>query len=197
MPLSTPTTTTETQPWLNDATVSARTPLRPPLYSTFANNYATSEHALRSYANLLVGGSGRDAGDLLQDAALRMYTKYEQFEPGTNFVAWGSRIMYHIHVSFHRKESRRHRLLDAAPAGTPWLQQAAAPVDADVALDRNRALELCARLSPKLREAFELRYRDYSYGEIAELLDIPISTAKSRVFLARQSLREYLADYYR
>ena len=163
----------------------------------FAVLYAGAEQRLRDYAHYVTRGSEQDGDDLLQDAALRMYTKYEQFAPGTNFLGWANRIIHNLRIGFHRRRTRRHRLREDTPPGVTWISPEDSIGEADAALDRQRALALCARLSPLLREAFELRYRDYSYAEIAERLGVPVATAKSRVFHARRRLRAYLADYYR
>ena len=52
------------------------------------------------------------------------------------------------------------------------------------------------RLPDKYREAFVLhRFHDCTYQEIAEKLNLPLGTVKSRIFFTRQKLQEELKDF--
>ena len=155
----------------------------------FALLYRGVVDKLRAYARHLAPNA--DGDDLLQEAAIRMYRKYEQFEPGTNFEAWGRRVLYHVYCSQYRKRGRARRLRAAAPSSATWLNPG--DVDPDAGQHHDHALveELFERLTPCLSSAFELRYRGLAYHEIAEQLDLPVGTVKSRVFHARRQLRTW------
>ena len=161
----------------------------------FAALYREGEAPLRAYAHQLEA-CRRDGEDLHQEATLRMYRKYGLFEPGTDFVAWGRRIVYTVFCGRYRKRKRAVRLRAEAPPSATWLSPDRTTADVDERHDRRLVEALFARLSPCLAGAFELRYRGWTYPEIAAELDVPVGTAKSRVFHARKLLRRWYAGLY-
>jgi RNA polymerase sigma-70 factor (ECF subfamily) len=58
--------------------------------------------------------------------------------------------------------------------------------------DINRKI---ASLNEEYRTPFEMHFAGYKYKEIADKLDIPIGTVKSRIFIARKRLMDQLPDY--
>lgn len=157
--------------------------------------YRRAEARLRAYANQLES-CHRDGEDLYQEAALRMYRKYAQFEPGTDFVAWGRRVVYTVFCAKYRKRKRAERLRAQAPRSATWLSPSASGGNIEERYDRHLVEALFARLSPCLAGAFELRYRGWTYPEIAAELDVPVGTVKSRVWHARKLLREWYNELY-
>lgn len=145
------------------------------------------------------------AEDVVQEAAIVALGKLEQFEPGTNFRAWMSRITRNIALNAARKRVRRpEAALDPSAieyaatdrsAGAPGhggLGERLAP-DAyafdDAVLGALRLVGDTARACLLLRTIEGL-----AYGEISELLDIPEGTAMSHVHRARKAMREYLVQ---
>lgn len=123
-----------------------------------------SEHE-RKFSMYVIGlvGSPQDAQDILQEGKLVMWRNFDAFKPGTNFVAWGRKILFHKILSYRRQSKRfaysllneeTLRLLDAEiPASAVAREKRWA--------DRERALEDCvAGLKNDHRKILELRYRD-------------------------------------
>ena len=147
------------------------------------------------------------ADDVLQDALLAAFHRFDQFEPGTNFKAWIFRFLANTLLNENRKYRKEPDTVDAAEVGD------AAPAAADSAYesvladaDREGFLEQLSDplkralegLSEAERTVFLLRIvEDFSYKEISELLDIPPGTAMSHLHRGRAKLRERLADYAR
>lgn len=147
-----------------------------------------------------------EAADLTQEAFVKAYLFFHQFRPGTNFRAWMLRILANTHISRYRQRSRR-------PATTPWdevtdssgretqLAAETAPGPEEIVIARFTDEEIDAALA-QLPEEFRIvaimaDIYEMPYKEIAETLDIPIGTVRSRLFRARRLLRRYLSGYVR
>ncbi|GIK38721.1 MAG: RNA polymerase sigma factor [Chloroflexota bacterium] len=138
-----------------------------------------------------------DAEEAAQDALTYALTHINQYDAQrARFSTW----LHTITVSRCRNRRRRHFLpslslfvwfqrggdtADPAPGPEPAAMQAATQDEVWIAIQR---------LSPPLREAILLRHwSDHTYQEIAAILDCPLRTAQSRVRLAYQQLRGFLA----
>ena len=157
-------------------------------------------------AALRLTGNYADAEDLAQEAFLKAYTAFDQFQLGTNFRAWLLRILTNTHINRYRRTKRSPEtiawedftLLGERPSGdeqhTPLRpeQEVLATVPDDVV---GPALH---DLPDEFREAVILSdIHELSYKEIAHALNIPLGTVRSRIFRGRKLLRESLADYAR
>lgn len=137
------------------------------------------------------------AEDVVQEAALVAWQKYDEFDPQTDFAAWTSQITRNI-ARRRRDHERRRQGTDieqvmftmAAPPGAANPSAAAMPGSGllDLGLDDQMTAAL-GSLGEMPRTCFLLRVvLDYSYKEIAECLDIPAGTAMSHVHRTRQHL---------
>jgi RNA polymerase sigma-70 factor (ECF subfamily) len=139
-----------------------------------------------------------DAEDLVQDTYLRAFRFRRQFEPGTNLKAWLYTILHNTWRNSRRQAGRSPIDVDseaverAAPPTheqqTPETALLRATLDADLqaALDE---------LPPVFREAVWLRDVDeFSYAEIARMLEIPIGTVMSRISRGRRLLHDRLTQ---
>jgi len=133
-------------------------------------------------------GNADDARDATQNAFIRAYERLDTFDPSRRFFSWIYRITVNESLNLRRAQ-RPHEPLPATLETS------------DGTLDRLEARELSERvqaalmtLSPEHREVVVMRhFADLSYDEIAETLDIPSKTVKSRLFSARQRLAPLLA----
>src|SRR3954467_2378553 len=125
------------------------------------------------------------ADDVLVDAFWRAYRGRARFDPTRSFGAWMRRIATNAALDELRsvRQRRWRRADDTLPA-----RRAADP-------DLNDAIDLAfRRLPPDLRAIAALALiEEEPYANIADALDIPIGTVKSRVFRATRFLREELA----
>lgn len=132
--------------------------------------------------------NAHDAEDLVQETLLRAYRAFDGFTPGTNIRAWLFTILHRARTDAFRKAGRSLRTVELEGEGPPVPppQDALASGGEDLA----RALE---SLPEVFRSAVMLRdVEDFSYEEIARILDVPIGTVMSRIHRGRAQLRTLL-----
>jgi RNA polymerase sigma-70 factor (ECF subfamily) len=145
----------------------------------------------------------KDAEDLVQDALLRAYRFFDTFQAGTNCKAWLFRILTNVFCNRYREREREHEVLheaEASPANVEQFLAGAGAADAETALlgqmvsaDVERAL---AALPSDFRMAVILAdLEDFSYKEIAEIMECPAGTVMSRLYRGRKILQQLLYGY--
>ena len=146
----------------------------------------------------------RDAEDLVQDAMLRAYRFFDTFEAGTNCKAWLFRILTNAFCNRYREREREHEILAEAESsdvnverfvggGTDGRDGEGALLGKMVSADVERAL---AQVPQDFRMAVILAdLEDFSYKEIAEIMDCPAGTVMSRLYRGRKILQGLLHDY--
>jgi len=134
-----------------------------------------------------------DAEDVAQEALLRAYHKFEQLEDVTRFRAWLVRITFRLALDRWRSARRRER------RETEWSlpEQRPAPPSAEEISVTNEFQARLERALEELPEKFRMvlllaAIQGYSLEEVAGMLEIPMGTVKSRLFLARKQLAEKL-----
>jgi RNA polymerase sigma-70 factor (ECF subfamily) len=143
-----------------------------------------------------------DAEDLVQEALLRAYRFFDSFEPGTNCKAWLFRILHNVFCNRYREREREQEILGEAESSDANLAQfvSAGADDTETALlgrmvsaDVERAL---AAVPTEFRMAVILAdLEDFSYKEIAEIMECPAGTVMSRLYRGRRILQKLLYDY--
>jgi RNA polymerase sigma-70 factor, ECF subfamily len=129
---------------------------------------------------------GSAADDVLVEAFWRAFRGRARFDPSRSFGAWMRRIATNAALD-HLRASRVHAGWRTADDTMP----AAAPPDRAVAESIAIAFR---RLPPKLQIVATLALvEEQPYADIADALDLPVGTIKSRVFRATRLLREELA----
>jgi len=143
-----------------------------------------------------------DAEDLVQETYLKAFRAADRFEPGTNLRAWLFTILHNTAKNRFRDRARDTVAIDSAVVD----RAADAPAPASLArgADTPETLLLRDTLAPDLqsaidwlpaafREAVWLRdVEEFSYAEIAAMLDVPIGTVMSRISRGRHLLFERL-----
>ncbi len=152
-------------------------------------------------AALRLARNPADAEDLLQETVLRAFRFFHQFTEGTNCRAWLLTILYNNFRNSYRRGTRE--------------QPAASSEEFDRELELRSALADQSRINPEdllsgrmighrievalsalsaeFREALLLvDVQDLSYQEVADLLEVPLGTIKSRVSRGRALMREAL-----
>ncbi|MGH3449449.1 MAG: sigma-70 family RNA polymerase sigma factor [Haloechinothrix sp.] len=148
----------------------------------------------------LVGmlGSADDAHDAAQDAFVHAFSRLETFRGQSAFYSWLFRIAVNAAVSRKRKSRRSAASLDAARE-----QSGLEPIDGHPASEPSYAMEVSenqrlvrralAELSDEFRTVLVLKeLEDLKYEEIAEIMDCPVGTVRSRIHRARAELRKTL-----
>jgi RNA polymerase sigma-70 factor (ECF subfamily) len=134
--------------------------------------------------------NAQDAEDLVQETFLRAYRAFDGFTPGSNIRAWLYTILHRVRTDAFRRSRRSPRTVEMTGEGpsVPPPQDALAQGGEDLA----RAL---TALPDVFRSAVVLRdVEDFSYQEIARILDVPIGTVMSRIHRGRALLREALGE---
>ena len=152
-----------------------------------AYNLLVSRWEKRIYNYLLrLVGNREDAMDLNQDVFLKAYQNLKRLEDPARFGPWLFRIAHNEAYSLLRKPRTES---EAQERAEPSSGARMLPLETSMAVER--ALSL---LTEEQREAVMLKvYQGFKFEEIAEVLDTPVSTIKSRVYTAMELLKESLA----
>lgn len=148
-------------------------------------------HARSLYGTALrLTRNPQDAEDLLQETLLRAYRGFASYRPGTNVRAWLFTILHRVRTDMLRKRGRSPQtteLTDDGPAVNPEHEARLTAGSEDV----QRAL---AGVPEVFRSALVLRdVEEFSYEEIAGILEVPVGTVMSRIHRGRAHLRRLLA----
>ena len=138
-------------------------------------------------------GNAAAAEDTFQETFLRVYQKRLSYRPGSPFRPWVYRICLNLCRDLCRSRQRRPQSELSQELRDPQL----GPQEkAEQSLLAARVAEAVAELPEKQREVFLLSfYQQLSQAEVAEILEIPIGTVKSRLFHASRTLADKLRDY--
>lgn len=138
-----------------------------------------------------------DSKDLFQETAFRALTNEDKFRQGTNLKAWLFTIMRNIFINNYRKKVKANTILDSTDnlhylnAGSKAVGNAA---ESDITMEELR--KMVDALDDSIRVPFMMHYYGYKYQEIAEQLELPLGTVKSRIFFARKELKDQIAVKY-
>ncbi|MEM8524235.1 MAG: RNA polymerase sigma factor [Bacteroidota bacterium] len=138
-----------------------------------------------------------DAKDLYQETAFRAMTNREKFRPGTNFKAWLFTIMKNIFINNYRKKVKANTIMDSTDnmyyinSGKNSIRNEG---ESNIMMkELNKMIE---GLDDSIRIPFLMHYRGYKYQEIADHLELPLGTVKSRIFFARKELKMLIDRRY-
>ena len=156
---------------------------------------------------LRLAGTPDGAEDLVQDTYFRAYRAWDQYTPGTRCKSWLFTICRNV---FLRQRERRQRhdeiLLESAHDDASTLSREApvfaASKDSDPEGDffksivDDEILSAIEELPDEYRMAVVLSdLEDLTYNEIAEVMEVPVGTVKSRLFRGRRQLQKRLHGY--
>jgi RNA polymerase sigma-70 factor, ECF subfamily len=151
---------------------------------------------LNSFAYNLTKNA-EDAKDLYQETAFRALSNREKFQPGTNFKAWMFTIMKNIFINNYRKRVKANTVLDNTD-NQFYLNSAthASPNSAEGDITLKELNTMVEKLDDSVRRPFLMHFDGFKYQEIADELDLPLGTVKSRIFFARKELKEQILSQY-
>ncbi len=163
-------------------------------------------NALYNYA-LSINRSSQDAEDLVQDTFLRAYRFFHQYTPGTNCKAWLFTILrnlYNTRYKNYKKSPGKVHYEDLEEIYDFIVENNLGSTidDPEHQLFDNILPDEMVKAINDLPEEFRSTLlladvEDFSYKEIAEILDCPIGTVMSRLHRARNILKKKLVDYAR
>ena len=138
--------------------------------------------------------SSADAEDLLQETYFKAIKGLSKFNEGSNLKAWLITIMRNTFINNYRKTKRERATIYKPGEITDDLLHINETLpEPGVRILLNDTLKMAmATLKPEFKYIFQLYYEGYKYQEIAEQLDLPLGTVKSRIFLARKEMVTFL-----
>lgn len=148
---------------------------------------------------LRIAGSREDAADAVQDAFVQAYVKLDSYRGEAQFFTWLYRIAMNVALT-RRRRRRPESSIDHAKdaAGEEPMDAAAGPNER--LLQQERAAQVhgaLADLGDSARKILVLRELEgCSYEVIAEILELPVGTVRSRLFRARLQLKEKLTSLW-
>ncbi len=154
--------------------------------------------ALYSFA-LKLTRAREDAEDLVSDTMLRAFQRWEQYRLGTNIRAWLFTILYHAFVSRKRRiDAREVQPIEDEDGWTGYEVVGESDPETnfyDSFLDEEIVTAI-EQLPDEYRSAVVMSdLHQMRYAEIAEILDVPEGTVKSRLFRGRRLLQAKLREY--
>ena len=146
---------------------------------------------------LMLTANRDDAQDLLQDTTLKVLDNQEKFVDNINFKGWVLTVMRNIFINNYHKVIRTQSVLDQGV----YLYNIDVINDSgfdspDGAFQIKEITKAINSLNNDLKIPFSMFLSGYKYNEIAEKLDVPLGTVKSRIFFARQELQKILKDFH-
>jgi RNA polymerase sigma-70 factor (ECF subfamily) len=161
----------------------------------FENELVSLQSNMRNFAFSLTLDRD-DAEDLLQDTTLKVLDNKEKFKDNVNFKGWVLTIMKNIFINNYRKIVRNQTVVDKTEdlyhLNLPQNSGFETPEGAyavDEITDKINAF------ADEYKIPFSMHVQGFKYEEIAQTMNLPIGTVKSRIFLARKRLQEQLKDY--
>lgn len=144
-----------------------------------------------------------DADDLTIEAFGKAFKRLHQYTPKFAFSTWLFKIASNNCIDFIRKKRIKALSLDQGFTNDDGDSMAFTvrddKLDPEQAMQKKQRIkkmrDVVAQLKPRYRELVELRYfKEYSYDEIAQELDLPLGTVKAQLFRAREFLLNMMKD---
>ncbi|MCM1110770.1 MAG: sigma-70 family RNA polymerase sigma factor [Clostridium sp.] len=145
---------------------------------------------------LMLTSDRDDAQDLVQDTMLKVLANQDKYAENTNFKGWVFTIMRNIFINNYRRIVRAATVVDR----TEDLYHLNISQDSGIASPESsystgEIMDAINSFDDKFRVPFSMHVAGYKYNEIAEKMELPLGTVKSRIFSARQMLQERFSDY--
>ena len=163
--------------------------------TAFQENLTKLQDNLLNFAYKLTSNRD-DAYDLLQDTTLKALDNEDKYADNTNFKGWVFTIMRNLFINNYRRNARAATIVDTTDnlyhLNLSQDSGLESPEDSYGAKEITSAI---AEFSDEYRIPFSMHVAGYKYSEIAEEMDLPLGTMKSRIFFARKKLQERFASY--
>ena len=161
----------------------------------FQNNLMSLQSNLLNFAYMLTSNRD-DAYDLLQDTTLKALDNEDKYADNTNFKGWVFTIMRNIFINNYRRAGRAATVVDTTENLYHLnLSQDSGLETPEGSFGAGEITDAINEFSEEYRIPFSMHVAGYKYNEIAEKMNLPLGTVKSRIFFARKKLQERFADY--
>ncbi|MFC2087314.1 RNA polymerase sigma factor [Bacteroidota bacterium] len=166
-------------------------------YAELMNRYYDAIY----YMLLKMVNNKSDAEDLTIEAFGKAFKNVKQYTPNYAFSTWLFKIATNNCIDFIRKKKANLISIDQPneESEDPTAMLQASTLDPEEILIKEQKIiltrEVVSKLKPRYRNLVELRYfKEYSYEEIAQELNLPIGTVKAQLFRARELLFQILKN---
>lgn len=157
----------------------------------FNDSLIRLESYLKSFAMTFTRNQ-EDANDLTQETILKAISYRNYYTPQTNFKAWVFTIMRNIFINQYRRKVKSGTIFDHS-ADLFLLNNTGDRINStDNYLLGKELKQTIRQLADEYKQPFEMHHSGFKYKEIADALNIPIGTVKSRIFIARKKLMKLL-----
>lgn len=144
-----------------------------------------------------------DAEDLVQDTIVKAYRFFSSYEKGTNAKAWLFRILKNSYINNYRKKSKKPQEVDYDEVATFYetiRAERTETSDLEDKMFRELIDDDISKALDDIPEDFRTvvllcDVEDFTYEEIANMLDVPIGTIRSRLHRGRNLLKAQLLEY--
>ncbi|HRI00741.1 MAG TPA: sigma-70 family RNA polymerase sigma factor [Saprospiraceae bacterium] len=173
------------------------------LHQQFEEEFLPHLEALNTFAYHLTYDE-EDAADLVQETYMKAYKFMDKFEEGTNSKAWLFKILKNAYINQYRKRSKRPIQVDYEESiimqDTEESSSVAGYVDLREDMFDNMLGDEVTTALGSMPEEFRTiillcDIEGFSYEEIAKIIEVPVGTVRSRIFRARNMLKEKLKHY--
>jgi RNA polymerase sigma factor (sigma-70 family) len=130
------------------------------------------------------------AKDLFQETLYRAIANKDKYNVGTNIKAWLYTIMRNIFINNYRRKAKQNTIFDSTPNEFLLNQNQAVTANAAEVNLRLKDIQQAIHNLPEIfRNPFLLYFDGFKYHEIADMLNEPLGTIKSRIHFARKLLK--------
>jgi len=136
------------------------------------------------------------ANDLYQETLYKALANHEKYNAGTNIKAWLFTIMRNIFINDYRRKAKQKTIFDSTPNEYLInLKQATTGNAAESDIRIKEIKKAIHQLPEIFKTPFLLYFDGYKYNEIADVLNEPLGTIKSRIHFARKLLKEQISRF--
>lgn len=160
----------------------------------FNYQVTTFQDKLRAFAHSLTKDE-EDAKDLFQETVLKAMKYRDKFVSPTNLKAWLYTIMKNTFINEYRRRKLVTMIHDDSPNDFVLNSEKSTLQSQTSHLYTEEILNKIAGLEEDYRIPFTKHLEGFKYKEISEVLNLPLGTVKSRIYVARQQLMEQLRDF--
>ncbi len=160
----------------------------------FNQRLIEAENSLKYYALTLTANED-DALDLVQETYLKVLSNTDKYKDDNNFKAWLFTIMKNTYINSYNKLSNKKTIRDTSDDEYILRNHQLDDISPDSELGESEIHKALHGLEDEYRVPFSSFINGFKYHEIAERMNLPIGTVKSRIYFARKKLMEQLVDY--
>ncbi len=157
----------------------------------FTNLLLHQSDFLKPFAIVLTRDS-ESARDLYQETIYRALLHQEKYLEGTNIRAWLFTIMRNLFINHYRRKAKQQLFRDQVARDLSLKQQPYVNNEAESNLRMKDIHHAIYRLPLLFKRPFLLYYEGFKYYEIADILQEPMGTIKSRIHFARKMLKQQI-----